>query len=102
MFCMKKTTTTNTGAKMMTERREFNNGFNPETIAAEAIEIASRHIVRSTMHDSAFVCLTDAEELFSHKRFDLAIAWALRSLDHSVGVFHPDRSRVEALKKIVA
>lgn len=41
-------------------------------------------------HDAACFYLTEAENLFVRSSLGYAREWALRSLAHSVGVFHPD------------
>lgn len=60
------------------------------------IALARKHIGSGTMESSARLCLDDAVAL--KESGDLFPAWyrALRSLDYSVGVFHPDYVRALA------
>lgn len=61
----------------------------------EVIQLAKKHANNgSEMQSSAQVCLKDAEELQRQGKCVEARNRAVKSLEYSVGVFHPDYKSV--------
>jgi hypothetical protein len=58
--------------------------------ANTTIVLARKHIGEAEMGSSARLCLADAIRLFDEGDHEAAQARALRSLQFSVGMFHPD------------
>jgi hypothetical protein len=56
----------------------------------DALRLARRH---ANANSSAWLCLTDAERAYAAWDFEVTRAAAIRSLRHSVGVFHRDFKR---------
>lgn len=57
---------------------------------AEIITVARAHIMAGKPNGSAILCYNDAQALLAAGNTSDARARALKSLAHSVGVFHPD------------
>ena len=58
----------------------------------QLIILARKHI-GGDMESSARFCLQSAIEFRDNGFFDSARMWALKSLDYSIGIFHPDHKR---------
>jgi hypothetical protein len=56
----------------------------------EQIIILARKHLGGDMESSARICLQDAIECRDKCLYESARMWALRSLEYSVGIFHPD------------
>jgi hypothetical protein len=67
-----------------------------EGLMASTTSILSVAAVHADANGSAALCLTEARERLAEGREDLARQWALRSLSHSVGMFHADYQRSAA------
>lgn len=59
----------------------------------EVLDLAANH-AREGMTGSAMICLDDAQALAAQGRFEDARRRAERSLAYSVGIYHPDYTRV--------
>ena len=58
----------------------------------QTIIVARKHVACS----SSRLCLSEAVKAQNEGRLDDARMWAVKSLTHSVGVFHPDHARATA------
>lgn len=68
----------------------INNAMENEMNTLEIMELARKHANNgSDMQSSAVLCLQDAEQLHAHGNDAQARVRAIRSLQYSVGVFHP-------------
>lgn len=63
----------------------------------EVIAIAESHVNEGGMRSSAQSCLEDAKRHAEQGNGAFAARWAIWSLGYSVGVFHPDYTRAQAL-----
>lgn len=48
-------------------------------------------------NSSSALCYNEALKQWYRDRYDLALSWAVKSLKHSVGIFHPDYKAAAAL-----
>lgn len=48
-------------------------------------------------NSSSAFCYNEALKQWYRDRYDLALSWAVKSLKHSVGIFHPDYKAAAAL-----
>jgi hypothetical protein len=55
----------------------------------DTIQLAGKHASDNADGSDRF-CLLQATKLQDEGRVELARTWALRSLAHSIGIFHPD------------
>jgi len=55
-----------------------------------AIGLAHRHEDKRGDIDSANFCIVEAYRAYDREDLDAAYAWAIKSLEYSVGVFHKD------------
>jgi len=55
-----------------------------------AIRLARKHVHEGIMNSSVRHCLEEAIIAQNDELYEMANAWALRSLSYSVGVCHPD------------
>jgi hypothetical protein len=62
----------------------------------QIIELAAQHQEDGAMSASAQICLADAVWLMSVGNESAARRRALKSLQYSVGVFHPDFQQAQA------
>jgi hypothetical protein len=58
--------------------------------AQEIIDLAQKHVGENA---SAAICLSDAIACMERGEHEYAKKRAIRSLDYSVGIFHPDYER---------
>ena len=58
----------------------------------QIIILARKHVACSSSRS----CLADAIKASNEFRLDDARRWAVKSLAHSVGIFHPDHARATA------
>lgn len=72
-----------------------------EDKAYEAIRTAQVHAEISN-NQSAALCLTDAVALFNKCDFEYAYKRACKSIAYSVGVFHPDYTRLAGNRPVWA
>ena len=64
--------------------------------AQKAIRLARKHIGNGAVMDSsARVCLMDALHLYERGFYDYAIRHAKKSIEYSVGIFHPDYKKFD-------
>jgi hypothetical protein len=61
--------------------------------ANQTIALARKHLGSGSMESSARLCLTAAVELFDDGDLTAAHYRALKSLQYSVGIMHPDYIR---------
>lgn len=64
-----------------------------QEIVSQIIELAERNIDWLNLdgsQQSAVICLNDAKDCRDKGLLDCAVKRAIASLEHSVGVFHPD------------
>ena len=59
----------------------------------EQVIILARKHIGGEMESSARMCLEDAINCKDLGLYESALMWALRSLEYSVGIFHPDYDR---------
>ena len=72
------------------------------SIAQQALSLAEQHLGKGVMQSSAQLCADDSRALIAKGRHKHAALRALRSLEYSVGGFHPDCAKAEALIAQVA
>lgn len=62
-----------------------------------ALRLARKHLGTSEMESSARLCMVEAVRAEERGELFVAIRWAHKSLQHSVGAFHADCARVGAM-----
>ena len=62
----------------------------------QIIILARKHVHNGAMQSSAELCLSDALRLHEAGDWTNAKARALKSLDYSIGCFHPDYRKAQA------
>ena len=72
--------------------------FNPTPDhVKEVIVLARKHVSNGAIQEtSARFCLADAVARYDEGEYLSAYRWAVRSLQYSVGIFHPDYKKVNA------
>lgn len=61
----------------------------------DVIALARKHLGKGTMESSARLCLEDAVRLYDEGAYFDSRLRALKSLQYSVGCFHPDYRRAD-------
>lgn len=62
-----------------------------QTVALEILMVANRHRNNgAAMQTSACLCYEEAREAYVAKDYQRAYLRALRSLEYSIGILHPD------------
>jgi hypothetical protein len=60
----------------------------------KVMALARKHLGEGTMESSARFCMEESVKAYDDGLLDRAEYWATRSLEYSVGVFHPDYKKV--------
>ncbi len=57
----------------------------------QIVELAAKHLsTPCAMKSSAELCYSDAVRMLANGELTAARMWALKSLDYSIGILHPD------------
>jgi hypothetical protein len=57
----------------------------------QVVELAAKHLLTPcAMQSSAELCYSDAVRMLANGELIAARRWALKSLDYSIGILHPD------------